>query len=45
MYCLLFVKARADVRLVGIRAKRLKEAADNPETVEKAAKQKKVKAK
>ncbi|CAH1392767.1 unnamed protein product [Nezara viridula] len=38
-------KARADVRLVGIRAKRLKEAADNPETVEKAAKQKKVKAK
>lgn len=30
-------KARADARLVGIRAKRIKEAAENPEDVTKVA--------
>lgn len=34
-----FFKARADARLVGIRAKRVKEAADNPDDVTKAAKE------
>lgn len=36
-------KARADARLVGIRAKRVKDAAENPEDVTKAAKEKKPK--
>lgn len=36
-------KARADARLVGIRAKRVKDAAENPEDVTKAAKEKKTK--
>lgn len=36
-------KARADARLVGIRAKRIKDAAENPEDVTKAAKEKKPK--
>ncbi|XP_014246123.1 60S ribosomal protein L13 [Cimex lectularius] len=34
-------KARADERLVGVRAKRLKEASDNPDDVAKVAKDKK----
>ncbi|ENN76294.1 hypothetical protein D910_04343 [Dendroctonus ponderosae] len=34
-------KARADARLVGIRAKRVKDAAENPEDVTKLAKEKK----
>ncbi|KAJ8944109.1 hypothetical protein NQ314_009552 [Rhamnusium bicolor] len=34
-------KARADARLVGIRAKRIKDAAENPDDVTKAAKEKK----
>lgn len=34
-------KARADARLVGIRAKRIKEASENPEDVTKAGKQEK----
>lgn len=38
-------KARADQRLVGIRAKRLKEAAENPDDVTKAAKEGKKKKK
>lgn len=36
-------KARADARLVGVRAKRVKEAAENPDDVTKVAKDKKVK--
>lgn len=36
-------KARADARLVGIRAKRVKDAAENPDDVTKAAKEKKSK--
>ena len=37
-------KARADARLVGIRAKRVKDAAENPDDVTKvAAKEKKAK--
>ncbi|XP_067001333.1 large ribosomal subunit protein eL13 [Anabrus simplex] len=36
-------KARADSRLVGIRAKRIKEAAENPDDVSKAAKEPKKK--
>ncbi|XP_068983817.1 large ribosomal subunit protein eL13 [Bombus flavifrons] len=36
-------KARADARLVGIRAKRVKDAAENPEEVTKVAKDKKAK--
>ncbi|XP_050307061.1 60S ribosomal protein L13 [Anthonomus grandis grandis] len=36
-------KARADARLVGIRAKRAKDAAENPEDVTKAGKEKKAK--
>jgi len=38
-------KARADERLVGIRAKRMKEAAENPDDVAKVAKDKKPKKK
>lgn len=34
-----FFQARADARLVGIRAKRIKEASENPEDVTKAAKE------
>ena len=34
-------KARADARLVGIRAKRIKDATENPDDVTKAAKEKK----
>ncbi|KAF7271369.1 ribosomal protein L13 [Rhynchophorus ferrugineus] len=36
-------KARADARLVGVRAKRAKDAAENPEDVTKAGKEKKAK--
>ncbi|XP_015586241.1 60S ribosomal protein L13 [Cephus cinctus] len=36
-------KARADARLVGIRAKRVKDAAENPDDVTKVAKEKKAK--
>nr|WGJ63370.1 ribosomal protein L13a [Anastatus japonicus] len=36
-------KARADARLVGIRAKRVKDAAENPDDVTKVAKDKKAK--
>ncbi|KAG7210756.1 hypothetical protein KM043_012250 [Ampulex compressa] len=36
-------KARADVRLVGVRAKRVKDAAENPDEVTKVAKDKKAK--
>lgn len=36
-------KARADARLVGIRAKRVKDAAENPDDVTKAGKEKKSK--
>lgn len=36
-------KARADARLVGIRAKRVKDAAENPDDVTKAGKEKKAK--
>ncbi|XP_046428731.1 60S ribosomal protein L13 [Neodiprion virginianus] len=36
-------KARADARLVGIRAKRVKDAAENPDDVTKAPKEKKAK--
>lgn len=36
-------KARADARLVGIRAKRVKDAAENPDDVTKVAKEKKPK--
>ncbi|XP_012286383.1 60S ribosomal protein L13 [Orussus abietinus] len=36
-------KARADARLVGIRAKRVKDAAENPDDVTKVAKEKKSK--
>ncbi|XP_030751070.1 60S ribosomal protein L13 [Sitophilus oryzae] len=36
-------KARADARLVGIRAKRAKDAAENPDDVTKAGKEKKAK--
>lgn len=36
-------KARADARLVGIRAKRVKDAAENPDEVTKVAKDKKAK--
>lgn len=36
-------KARADARLVGIRAKRVKDAAENPDDLTKVAKDKKVK--
>lgn len=36
-------KARADTRLVGIRAKRAKDAAENPDDVTKAPKDKKEK--
>ncbi|KAJ8916741.1 hypothetical protein NQ315_013947 [Exocentrus adspersus] len=36
-------KARADARLVGIRAKRIKDAAENPDDVTKATKEKKSK--
>lgn len=36
-------KARADARLVGIRAKRIKDAAENPDDVTKAPKEKKAK--
>nr|QBH73305.1 putative cold induced protein [Carausius morosus] len=38
-------KARADARLVGIRAKRIREAAENPDDVSKAAKEGKKKKK
>lgn len=38
-------KARADARLVGIRAKRVKDAAENPDDVTKAASTKEKKAK
>lgn len=41
MKMLMFRKARADARLVGIRAKRAKDAAENPEDVTKVAKEKK----
>lgn len=33
-----FPQARADARLVGIRAKRIKDAAENPDDVTKAKK-------
>lgn len=36
-------EARADARLVGIRAKRVKDAAENPDDVTKVAKDKKPK--
>ncbi|XP_018404234.1 PREDICTED: 60S ribosomal protein L13-like [Cyphomyrmex costatus] len=36
-------KARADARLVGIRAKRAKDASDNPDEMTKVAKDKKAK--
>lgn len=36
-------KARADARLVGIRAKRVKDAAENPDDVTKVGKDKKAK--
>lgn len=36
-------KARADARLVGIRAKRVKDASENPDEVTKVAKDKKTK--
>lgn len=36
-----YFQARADARLVGIRAKRIKEAADNPDDVTKAPKEQK----
>ncbi|XP_060516723.1 large ribosomal subunit protein eL13 [Cylas formicarius] len=36
-------KARADARLVGIRAKRAKDAAENPDDISKAGKEKKAK--
>lgn len=36
-------KARADARLVGIRAKRVKDASENPDEVTKVAKDKKAK--
>lgn len=38
-------KARADARLVGIRAKRVKDAAENPDDVTKVAATKEKKAK
>lgn len=36
-------KARADARLVGVRAKRVKDAAENPDDMTKLAKDKKAK--
>lgn len=40
---LLLFQARADQKLVGVRAKRAKEAAENPDDVTKAAKEAKQK--
>lgn len=36
---MLFAQARTDARLIGIRAKRLKDAAENPDVVPKSGKE------